>query len=149
MKPIIEYADGPTGRLTYAVFCNGKIIESVDEPNLIVNVSKRIHSRLLGGSTGYAITHIGFGTNGTTPAAGNTALTNAYIKPVGTITYPATNKVQFAFTLNSDEANGKAILEMGLLTALSGGRLYARRVRLAALNKTSALTLSGSWTITF
>ena len=40
-----------------------------------------------------------------------------------------------------------AILEFGLLTG--GDVLYARKVREAALNKDSDISISGSWTITF
>jgi hypothetical protein len=143
-----EQANGPTGHLRVEVRRAGKLIEVFDEDNLIVDVSKTIHSRLLGGATtGKMVTTIGFGTSGTAPAAGNTALTSAFTKAVDSVTYPATNQVQFNFSLLSSEANGKAIMEFGLLTG--DGSLYARRVRSGALSKDTDISLTGSWIITF
>jgi hypothetical protein len=143
-----EHAGGPTGRLKYEIRRNGALIEDVDEQNIIVDLSKQIHAKLLGGSvTGQSVTQIGFGTSGAASAAVNTSLTDAYVKAIDSVTYPATNKVQFNFSLGSGEANGKAILEFGLFIA--AGTLYARRIRTSALNKDSDISLSGSWTITF
>ena len=138
----------PTGRLRYEVLRNGIIVEKFDEKNLIVDVYKTIHSRLLGGSvTGKSVVEIGFGTNGTAPVAGNTVLTTPFIKALDSVTYPATNEVQFNFSLASGENNGMDILEMGLLTG--DGSLYARRVRAGVLAKASDISLTGSWLITF
>lgn len=138
----------PSGRLSYRVFKAGVLIETFDEQNLIVDGSKQTHARLLGGDvTSRSITQFGVGTNGTAPAGGNTALTSAYQKAIDAVSYPATNQVKFDFSLSSAEANGLAILEFGLLTGASV--LYARRVRSAALNKESDISISGSWTITF
>jgi len=143
-----EHAGGPTGRLIYEIRRNGALIEDVDEQNIIVDLSKQIHAKLLGGNVaGQSVTQIGFGTSGAAAAAGNTSLTDAYVKAIDSVTYPATNKVQFNFSLGSGEANGKAILEFGLFIA--AGTLYARRIRTSALNKDSDISLSGSWTITF
>lgn len=140
--------DKPTGRLRFSVERAGEIIEVFDEQNLIVDVYKTIHSRLLGGSvTGKTVTTIGFGTNGTTPVAGNTGLTGAFTKAIDTVTFPAINQVQFNFSLLSGENNGMAILEMGLITG--DGSLYARRVRAGVLSKASDISLTGSWLITF
>ena len=143
-----ENPDKPTGRLRYAVMRGGKVVEVFDEKNLIVDVYKTIHSRLLGGSvSGKSVTTIGFGTNGTAPVSGNTVLTSAFTKAVDSVTYPASNQVQFNFSLASGENNGMAILEMGLITG--DGSLYARRVRAGVLSKASDISLSGSWLITF
>lgn len=140
--------EGPVGHLVFDVFRGGKLIEHFEERNLIVNGSKQVHARLLGGDvTNRSITQFGVGTNGTAPAAGNTALTGAFTKAVDTTSYPASNQVKFDFSLSSAEANGMAIMEFGLLTA--GGVLYARRVRASALNKDTDISISGSWTITF
>lgn len=138
----------PRGRLRVTVWRNGEVIDEMDEDNLIVDVSKTIHSRLLGGSvTGKSVTTIGFGTSGTAPVAGNTALTNSFTKAIDSVSYPASNQVQFNFSLLSTEANGKDIWEFGLLTG--DGSLYARRVRTGALSKQSDISLTGSWVITF
>lgn len=148
MLRLTDELAAPRGRLRVTIRRNGEIIEEMDEDNLIVDVAKTVHSRLLGGSTtGKTVTTIGFGTNGTAPVAGNTALTSSYTKALDSVSYPATNQVQFNFSLGSTEANGKDILEFGLLTG--DGSLYARRIRSGVLSKQSDISLTGSWVITF
>lgn len=142
------YSQAPSGLFLLNVFRRGQLVETISERNLIVDNSKQIHAKLLGGSvSGQSVTTIGFGTSGTAPAAGNTSLTGAFTKAIDTVTYPATNQVSFNFSLASGENNGMAILEFGLIT--SGAALYARKIRASALNKASDISLSGSWVITF
>lgn len=148
MNLIDRYEKAPSGLFLLRVYKNDELIETFEEQNLIVDLSKQVHAKLLGGSvSGQSVTNIGFGTNGTAPASGNTALTGAFTKAVDSVTYPATNQVQFNFSLASGENNGMAILEFGLITA--GGTLYARKNRASALNKASDIALTGSWTISF
>lgn len=143
-----DKADAPSGHFVLDIFRGGKLIEHFEEKNLIVDGSKQIHARLLGGDvTNRSVTQFAVGTNGTAPAGGNTTITGAFAKAVDNVTYPLVNQVQFAFSLAAGEANGMAILEFGLLTA--AGALYARKVRAAALNKDADISLSGTWTITF
>jgi hypothetical protein len=148
MLSFTDAAPGPTGRLHIEVFRKGVLVEVFDEDNLVVDGYKNTHSHLIGGdTTNYRVTQFGVGTNGTAPAAGNTALTSPFTKAVDSVSYPASGQVQFGFSLASGEANGKSIMEFGLLTA--GGVLYARRVRASALVKTSDISFTGTWTITF
>lgn len=138
----------PHGDFYLEVFRRGKLIEVFEEKNLIVVGSQQAHAKLLGGDvTGQSVTQIGFGTGTVAPAFGNTALTSAYTKALDGHSYPATNQVQFAFSLGTTEANGVAISEFGLLTA--SGALYSRKTRTAPLNKDSDLTFQGNWTISF
>lgn len=138
----------PTGHFSIDIFVDGELVERFEEKNLIVNGSKQIHAKLLGGAfTGQNVAQIGFGTNGAAPVVGNTTLTNAYLKAIDGVSYPATNQVQFNFSLAASENNGMAILEFGLITA--AGAMYARKTRTAALNKDSDVSLSGSWIISF
>ena len=143
-----EVSSPVTGHFHLEIWRLGRLVEVVDEPNLVVVGSKTCLSRLIGGAfTGKAITTIGFGTSGTAPAAGNTALTGAFTKAVDSVSYPGSNQVRFAFSLSTSEANGMAILEFGLLTG--DGTLFARKVRASAFNKDSDLSVSGTWTLTF
>lgn len=146
---LIDHFDrAPTGDFRLEVYRRGLLIEVFEEKNLIVANSKLIHARLLGGDVANrSVTQIGFGTNPAAPTSGNTALTDAYLKGIDTVSYPLDNQVRFAFSLGTAEANGKAISEFGLLTA--GSMLYARKVRAAPLNKESDLTFAGTWTINF
>lgn len=143
-----QFEREPTGDFYLEVYRRGRLIEVIDEKNLIVANSKQIHARLLGGDvTNRSVTQISFGTNPAAPSTGNTVITDPYPKNVDLVTYPAANQVRFAFSLGTSEANGKAIAEFGLLTA--GGVLYARKNRAAPLNKESDVTFSGTWTINF
>ena len=136
------------GELCYEIRRDGRLVESVSGCNLVVVGSKTCLSRLVGGAvTGKQITTIGFGTSGTAPVAGNTALAGAFTKAVDSVTYPASNQVRFAFSLTTAEANGMAIMEFGLLSG--DGTLFARKVRSAAFNKDSDVSVAGTWTLTF
>ncbi len=142
------WQERPSGLFELRVFRRGALIEEWTDRNLVVDNYKVTHARLLGGDvTNRSVTKISVGTNGTSPAAGNTAITDPFTKAVSSVTYPATNQVCFAFSILTTEANGKAIMEFGLLTA--GDLLYARKSRTAALNKESDISFSGTWTITF
>lgn len=148
MIQIFDPLRPPTGKLSYRLHRGAVLVEEFSEDNLIVDGSKLIHAKLLGGAVAnMSVTQISFGTSAAAAAAGNTAITSPFTKLIDTITYPASNQVAFNFTLGTGEANGKAISEFGLLTA--GNALYARRTRATPLNKESDLTLTGSWVITF
>lgn len=137
----------PQGILTLKVFRGGDEDEEAGE-NLVVDLSKQTLARLLGGDVANrSVTKIGFGTSGSAPAAGNTSLTDAYVKALTSVSYPATNSVEFAFSLGTSEANGKEIREFGLLTA--GNMLFARKVRAGAIHKDSDISISGTWRINF
>lgn len=146
--PLTDHMSAPTGEFLLQVFRRSVLIETYEDKNLIVDNSKFIHAKLLGGTVANnSVTTVSFGTNGTAPAAGNTSITGAFSKAVDSVSYPAANKVTFNITLASGEANGMAIIEFGLFTA--GALLYARKVRTAALNKESDLSLAIAWTINF
>lgn len=147
-----NFERAPSGRFILEVFRCGELVEVFEENNLIVVGSQQIHARLLGGNvTNQSVTQIGYGTSGTAPVFGNTALTGSYVKALDSVTYPNTNQVQFNFSLGvggtDTGAYGLAISEFGLLTP--GSTLYARKTRSAPLNFASDISLSGSWTISF
>ena len=142
----------PFGDFYLEIFRKGDLIEVVDEKNLIVVGSQSIHANLLGGNVAnHSVTQIGFGTSLAAPAFGNTVLTAPFIKAIDSVAFPASNEVQFNFSLGvgggDSGAFGLAIGEFGLLTPL--GVLYARKTRSAALNFNSDISLQGSWTISF
>lgn len=143
-----DYCQGPTGLFTLRVYQRGRLIEEIEEHNLVVDLSKQTQAHLIGGDVANrSITQFAVGTNGAAPVGGNTAITGAFTKALDGVTYPATNQVRFAFSLATTEANGVAILEFGLLTA--GGVLFARKVRSVALNKANDISFAGGWTISY
>ena len=136
-----------SGRFQMRVFRRGLLVETVDEPNLIVTAVSQNVAQLIGGQfTNNNVTQIGYGTNGTAPVVGNTSLTAPYYKPLDSITFPATGQVSFNFSLASGENNGVAIFEFGLFTA--GTTLFARKVRTAPLNKDTDISFVGNWVVT-
>jgi hypothetical protein len=143
----------PTGHVKYEVRRAGKLIERVDEHNLIVIGSQQVHSQLLGGSfTGNNVTKFGVGTNATAPVFANAALTGQYANAITGVSYPngtSGDGVTFSFAMGSTDtpAFGMAISEFGLLTP--NGVLYARKTRTSPLNFASDIAFSGTWTITF
>jgi hypothetical protein len=138
------------GILEYRIFRNGKLEEEAREDNLIVNVGRTQMARMLAGDfTNRNVNRISFGTSGTAPALPDTSIAGQYTKAITGVEYPGTGQVRFNWTLATAEANGKAILEFGLLCA--DGVLFSRRIRESGkpINKESDISLEGSWTIIF
>lgn len=123
----------------------GRLIEQSEEHNLVVNLGRKNVARLLGGdATGKAITQIAVGEGTAAPAKGDTDLTNKFTKAIGSVSYPTDNSVQFNFEIGTADANGKNITELGLFN--DNGVLFSRKTR-AAIAKTSAVVITGIWTI--
>lgn len=146
----IEHA-GPVGTFYLRVIrdATGEILEEYTERNMIVTTGKEAQALLIGGGDpGYdkRVTKISFGTDGTAPSAGDTAITSPFTKSIGSVTYPDATSVVFEWSLATTEANGKAIQEFGLLCI--DNTLFARRTR-AVINKDSSLRLEGTWKIQF
>jgi hypothetical protein len=138
------------GILRYTVFKNGVPIEDVEEHNLIVTAGRTQMAHLLAGDlTGKQVTKIAFGTSGTAPALSDTQITNAFTKNLLGSSYPAAGQVKFNWNLTTAEANGKAVLEFGLICADT--TLFSRRIRESGkpINKESDTSLEGDWTIIF
>lgn len=138
---------GLRGTLSYRVRRGGEVVEEVQGENLVVTGAQPVIAALLGGAAGMALSHIGFGTDGTAPTAGDTTLAGAVKVALGAVTYPASGEVRFAWLLNDATANGMAIREFGLYSA--DGTLVARKVRSTAIDKTDQITLEGEWTLHF
>lgn len=142
------------GTLCIRVFLHDRLVDEVTlveewtGKNLLVNNMKAMLAHLVAGDvTDRPITRIGFGTNGTPALPSNTALTAMYVRSLGAVSYPTSSSVQWAWQLGKSEANGMSIAEFGLLSANNG--LYARRARAEAITKTSDMSLSGTWGISF
>ena len=147
MQLIDKVGRGLTGRLAVQVFRGGDLVDAWESHNLIVAGAREVMAALIAGA-GAPISHIGFGDNGTPVDLADTSLTAMYSRPLGAVSYPAPGVVSFEFSLSTAEANGLTIREFGLLT--SSGVLFSRKTRGgASIEKTSDISLSGTWTITF
>lgn len=126
---------------------SGNVIEYYLDENLVVNTGRTAVMLLLGGApSGKQLTKISVGTNGTAPNGSDTAITGAFTKNLGTVSYPTISSVRFDWNLGAGEANGILIKEFGLLCA--DNTLFARKVR-EGINKNSDIILNGNWTISF
>jgi hypothetical protein len=127
---------------------NRKIIETFEDRNLIVNMARVSMAHLIAGDVARrSMLSIAFGTNGNTPTVDDTDITDPFVKELGGVTYPQAGQARFSWNLTTSEANGKAIIEFGLLTA--DGNLFCRRTRTTPINKESDISLEGTWTIIF
>lgn len=127
---------------------NGKVIEEYEDHNLIVNGARNQAARMFAGDvTGRPIKSIAFGTSGTAPVVTDTAITGAYIKDVEGFSYPDMGQIQTNWELGTNENNGMAIMEFGLLS--SDGTLLCRKVRENPIYKESDISIEGHWTWIF
>jgi hypothetical protein len=136
------------GCFALRVFRRGKLIEEYRDHNLIVSGAQNAAAHLLAGDgEGKSIKKIAFGTSGNIPTPDDTAIADPFIKPLSAFSYPAPGQVEFKFSLQSNEANGKAILEFGLLC--EDDTLFARKIRQEAIPKEPDISLEGEWIIIF
>ena len=127
---------------------SGKVIEEYEDHNLIVNGARNQAARhFAGDNTNRAIAKIAFGTSGTAPAVTDTVITNQYAKVVAGFEFPDIGQVQTNWELGTDENNGMAIMEFGLLSA--DGTLLCRKVRENPIYKESDISIEGHWTWIF
>jgi hypothetical protein len=134
------------GIFSIKVYRQGVLIDETTEHNMVVNGGRDQIARLIAGNVaGRSINRIAFGTNGTSPDAADTAITNQFVRPVNGFVYPAMGQVQIDWELPVNENNGMAIMEFGLLTV--DGTLFARRTRQNPIYKESDISIEGHWTI--
>ncbi len=125
----------------------GKVIESFEDKNMIVDLARMAMAHLVGDGAGLkVITRFGVGTSSQTASPGDTELTEAYVNDILSHDYPDRGTVRFSWRLNYDEANGKSITEFGLYCA--DGSLFSRKVR-SPIFKASDIAFEGEWSIIF
>lgn len=133
--------------LTVIHATTGCVLETYEDRNLVVNGGRTAVMQLLGaGNTDKQLTKLSVGTNGTQPVGTDAAITGAFTKALGAVTYPTISSVKFDFQLGAGDANGIGIREFGLVC--EDGTVFARKVR-ELINKNSDIILNGSWTISF
>jgi hypothetical protein len=136
------------GEFRCRVCKNGKIAEEFGDHNMIVDDARMQMAHLVAEPTdGRRVRFIAFGTNGDAATPDDTAITDPVVKEIGSFEFPENGQVRFNWTLGKTEANGKAIMEFGLICG--NGELFARYVRQQPLNKDSDFSLEGDWTIVF
>jgi hypothetical protein len=148
MKTKIMETAAMCGVFRMRIYRRGTLIEKYEDHNLIVDGARTAMARLVAGNgTGKNIDRIAFGINGGMPNPSNTSIVSPFTKNFDRISYPASNQVEFSWSLATTEANGKAISEFGLLCA--DNTLFSRKNRGTPINKDSDIAIEGQWVIIF
>lgn len=133
---LIEVQEAATGRL----------LSRQTVHNLVTLAGRNLIRDLLCGDSTSILDYFAVGTDGTAPASGNTALGTEVFRDATTKSVPSAGKLQLQFYLPSTAANGNTLREVGILTASSGGTLFARAVY-AAIEKTASIAVTFTWDI--
>ena len=145
---ITEKMPGITGSLHYVAKKSGKVIETFDDHNLVVDAARELIASIMTGQTETSITKIGVGTGITTESVKDISLKDCVYIPL--TTRSTTGKTaRFDFIIGKDQANGLNIHEFGLFA--ENGTMFSHRVRDKDkdLVKADDLELSGYWEIDF
>lgn len=135
-----------SGSFELRVWRGDELLMRERDSNLVVNGIRSSLAQLLGaGLPDRTIGRFGVGTSFDAPLVTDVALTGGYDRTLLGFDHPQPEQVRFMWALDYAEANGLAIQEFGLLTL--DGTLVARKVRGAAIAKTSDIRLDGTWTL--
>jgi len=145
-----------SGRLRVEQFSNGELVkDSGWIQNVITTNGKNSLASLLNSASAgtSVVTHMGFGSSTTAVAASDTALGtelsgNGYTRVAVTRSNPSGNVIQYVATLTGITAS-TTVQEVGLLSASSGGTLFAHQLTGAYNLAQSADSLQVTWQVTF
>jgi hypothetical protein len=136
------------GRLSVVLRdADGKVKQSQDIPNLVVNTGLAFIASRMKDTTDAAMTHMGVGSGTTAAAAGNTALQTQIGSRVSlTSTTVTANATAYVATFAAGVGTG-AVTEAGIFNASTAGTMLCRTV-FSVVNKGADDTLQITWTIT-
>jgi hypothetical protein len=126
---------------------DGKVKHDETLHNLITTAGRNAIVSRLASSPGSAVpTHMAIGTGATAAAAGDTTLQTELDRNALTSNTASTNVLTMVGDWAAGDGTG-AITEAGVLSASSGGTLFARAV-FSVINKAAGDTLQITWTFT-
>ncbi|HSG51709.1 MAG TPA: hypothetical protein VLA40_06350 [Rheinheimera sp.] len=136
------------GRLSVVLLdADGKVKQSQDIPNLVVNSGLAFIASRMKDTTDAAMSHMAVGSGTTAAAAGNTALETQIGSRVSlTSTTVTANATAYVATFAAGTGTG-AITEAGIFNASTSGTMLCRTV-FSVVNKGADDTLQITWTIT-
>lgn len=115
--------------------------------DIFVTAGEELFVDILDGTTAVPTYHGGMGTGGTTAVKGNTALeTEVETRDVSTLSQPTASQMRFVSTIAATAA--RAILEIGVLSLITGGILIFRATLAAAINLANGDSLEATVTLT-
>lgn len=143
----------PKGKVTLEIIRDGKIVDRIEQENLVVNGARTVIVNLLAGANQQANTvkKIAIGTDNTAPTLSDTALGGEVARvPIINYNFPDFNIVEFEAYVDQDTANNNTIQEIGLFTEGDAnnpqGTLVARTV-VSPIVKDSSFAFYIRWQI--
>ena len=131
----------------------GALVHRQEHHNLVVTAGLNLirdvlASTFLADGT-HGITHFAVGTGTTTPAIGQTALTTEVTRETVTNMTKSSGTLVISYYMASGVGNGSTLAEVGLFNAASSGSMYARALVSPVISKTSLVTVTYVWTLTW
>ena len=125
----------------------GEIVQQGEAHNLVTNAGLDLVRDLLDGDSVAGITHFAVGTGSAAATALDTTLDTEVFRD--TVSGRTSNAQQLVvqYYLNSADANGNTLTELGLFNAASAGTLFARVALGTSIVKTAAIAVTLNWSI--
>lgn len=127
----------------------GCLVREISKHNIVTNVGLNLLRDLLGGYSDREPTHVHLGTGVATPAATDTTLGTDVYEAILTRRIQEQYGINFQLYVNENQANGYTLKEAGLFNHRNGEENLFSRVAFDGIVKTSAVTVTISWKITF
>lgn len=125
---------------------NGQVKQELHIPNLVVTAGKTFIASRMTGASSNVMSHMAVGTDGTSPAAGNTTLGSELARVALTSATPSTNVVTYVGDYPAGTGTG-ALQEAGIFNASSSGTMLCRTT-FSVINKGASDTMTITWTVT-
>lgn len=144
---------GVAGSIFYRVFKNDRLIETVNDHNLVVNGGRNWLARLVCGDDNNRITKLGLGTSADVELLSDSSLMNCHVVALSSHSVGSSSlegfsaAVTFNWSLEKADANGLLIREFGLFTA--NDVLVTRQVRGSVIGKADDIRIEGTYTLHF
>lgn len=146
-----------TGDIHLEIFQKKKLVEKIDDHNLVVDAGRIRLAELAAGKVGsYSesyLTHIGLGSGSTIESVSDTELENQQLFPLTSVELNGRD-VKCNFLIADNQANGLSIRELGLFCA--DGTMFSHRVRkneetgeVGVIEKFSDIEIKGFWVLHF
>ena len=134
------------GDFHLVVYKDGKIIDRIDDHNLVVDAGRIRLAELAAGKSGSCIARIGVGSGSAQEAATDTELVEQQLFPLASASVDGRD-ARFDFLIDNSQANGLKIHEFGLFCA--DGTMFSHRVRTGLIEKEDDIQIKGYWILHF
>lgn len=132
---LVEHEDGRT--------------ETIEQDNLLVNAGRNRIAAIIAGNSTDLPDYIAIGTGTTAAALTDTALGTEVDRNQIASKTDSVGVATFKAFFGKSEANGNTIAEVGLFDLASGGTMFCRAILSSTIAKTSTISLTITWTLTF